>query len=510
MFKRFISVLAVLLCVAMIFSACGKNGTKGEKEKYWAKVEKVDEPDYQSGNLTLKEFEETYRPYTDWRIYDIRTTNSDVKPAEGGTAYYVSNNGDVSNDGLTPETPVPTYISVMGKLKSGDVVYFERGSEFRGNIAVSKEGITLAAYGEGKAPVFRLYKESAAGEGKWEETDTPNVYKFYEKVSSDVGVVVFDDTYYTYKSFYTKDNVSNSKSKKYVNSYKDLKEDLQLYHDPLRFDVYVYCEKGNPGEVYSSVEFVPKGNVIKVTADNVTIDGLCIKNAGFGIHGGTSDPPYTLKGLTVRNCEFGWIGGCSNSAEDERLGNGIEIWGGAVDFIVENNYFYQIYDAGVTFQYSSEKNEVDVENVQFKNNVFDYCNYSIEYFMDIPGDKKIKDFVIDGNLCWYAGEGMCSQRPDRNGSNHIKSWKHNNHLANQIKVTNNLFALGFRQLCETLDKTGLGATYDNNVYVQTEGKRVAVNTGLDDYFKMDKNVRTSIETYLGDKNATIITIAKED
>ena len=129
--------------------------------------------------------------------------------------------------------------------------------------------------------------------------------------------------------------------------------------------------------------------------------------------------------------------------------------------------------------------------------------------MTIPGDKKMKDFVIDGNLCWYAGEGMCSQRPDRNTSNHIKSWKHNNYLVNQIKVTNNLFAVGFRQLCETCDDTGIGAAYDNNVYVQTEGKRVAMNGVMEDYFKMDANVKTNIETHLGDKNATIITIAKE-
>ena len=176
--------------------------------------------------------------------------------------------------------------------------------------------------------------------------------------------------------------------------------------------------------------------------------------------------------------------------------------------MVENCYFYQIYDAGVTFQFSSADKEADVNNVIFRNNVFDYNNYSIEYFMTIPGEKKMKDFVIEGNLCWYAGEGMCSQRPDRNGPNHIKSWGHSNKCANQIQVKNNLFALGFRQLCETLDKTGLGAKYTGNVYVQTEGKRVAINTPLTDYFKMDTNVKQNIEQYLGDKNAVIISIAK--
>ncbi len=461
MFKRVLALVLVLCCIVVVFGACSRTeGNKDtDKDGNWAKAEKVEEPDYQNGNMTLEEFKEKYRPYTDWRIYEIRTTKSDVKPAEGGTAYYVSNDGKQGNDGLTPETPVEKYIDVMGKLKSGDVVYFERGSEFRGTISVIKEGVTLAAYGDGKAPVFIQYKESCVGEGKWVETDIPNVYKFYEKVSSDIGVIVFDEKDYTYKSFYTKDDVSNSRAKKFVNSYKDLKEDLQLYHDRLRFDVYVYCEKGNPGEVYSQGEFIPYGGVIKTTVNNITVDGLCIKYAGFGVDSVAGDGSCVVKGLTVRNCEFGWIGGYSNSAEDERLGNAIQIWGGAVDFIVDNNYFYQVYDAGATFQYTSDKLEVVSENIQFINNVFDYNNYSIEYFITAQGNSTIKDFVIDNNLCWYAGMGMCEQRPDRNGPNHIKSWSHENKLVNQIKVTNNLFALGFRQLCETLDKTGLGAAF---------------------------------------------------
>lgn len=505
----------LLLCIALVFSmvfsitACNKTGGGSAEKATWDVVEKVDAPAKASGTLTQTDFEAAYRPYTDWRIYEIRTTQSDIKPAEGGTAYYVSNNGNDSNDGLTPETAVTSYTAVMGRgLKSGDVIYFERGSEFRGTITVNTEGITFAAYGEGKAPVFRSHFESGAGEDAWEATDAENVYVYKNRITEDVGQIVFDDTYYTYKSFYTKDDVSNSKAKKYVNSYKDLKEDLQLYHDLTKKYVYVYSSEGNPGERFSSIEFGTAAAAFKIYANNVTVDGLCIKNSGFGISAAAKDGTNTIRGLTVQNCEFGWIGGYSRGSDNERLGNGIEIWGGAVDFIAKNNYFYQIYDAGLTFQFSSTTERAEVNNVQFCNNVFDYCNYSIEYFMTIPGDEEMKDFVIDGNLCWYAGEGLCAQRPDRSGCNHIKSWGHNNGLSNPIKVTNNLFALGFRQLCETLDNTNIGAAYDNNIYVQTEDKRVAINAQMEDYFKMDENVKLNIEQYLGDKNATIITISK--
>ena len=533
MFKRILSIVLVILIAATLCVGCNNqnNGNNGnnvnngatdntssnlwaglvgvDENGNWKEVKKVSEPNYASADMTLKEFEDAYRPYTDWRIYQIRTTKSDVKPANGGKAYYVSNKGNNNNDGLTPETPVDSYTTIMGKLNSGDVVYFERGSEFRGTFSINKPGITFAAYGEGRAPVFRAYKESAAGKGKWIATDKPNVYVFYEKVTVDVGVVVFDDTYFTYKSFYTKDDVSSSKSKKQVNSYKDLKEDLQMYHDPVNFAVYVYCEKGNPGEVYESVELVTKGVAVAVNAENVTIDNLCFLTSGFGVRGASSVEPYVTKGLTVRNCEFGWIGGYSTSiAKDERLGNGIEIWGGAEDFLVENCYFRQIYDAGVTFQYSSTNKDSKFNNIIFRNNVFEYCNYSIEYFVTTKNKSKIKDFVIDGNIFWYAGEGMCTQRPDLSGSNHIKSWGHDNYCTNQIKVTNNFFAIGARQLCETYDKSGLGAAYNKNVYAQTENKRLVRNGLASSAFKLDAKAKENIEKELGDKNAVIIKIAK--
>lgn len=528
MLKRVLAISLVLCLIVAAFAGCGKNGNSQNGQsnngsnvtadgKYivkgtdgkgnWIKVEKVKEPTYKSADMTLEEFEKLYRPYTDYRIYEIRTTKSDVKPAAGGKAYYVSNKGSKSNNGLSPESPVAEYSNISGKLNPGDVVYFERGSEFRGQISVLKDGITLASYGEGMAPIFKQYKESAAGEGKWEETDVENVYKFHEKIATDIGVIVFDESEFSYKSFYTKEDVSNSKSKKYVNSYKDLKENLQMYHDPVKFDVYVYCEGGNPGEKYNEVEFIPKGSVIKTTKHNTVIDGLCIKYAGFGVDSTAGDGTSVVKGLVVRNCEFAWIGGYANS-DGTRFGNAIQIWGGAKDFIVDNCYFNQVYDAGATFQYTSDTKEVISENIQFINSVYDYNNYSIEYFITAAGNSTIKDFVIDNNLFWYAGEGMCSQRPDRNGPNHIKSWGHENKLINQVKVTNNFFALGFRQLCETKDKTGLGAKYDNNVYAQTDGKRVAADGLMDEYFKMDANVKANIEKELEDKNAVIIKIAK--
>ena len=504
--KKAVRVISIFLIAAMVlsFAACKKSGA--DDGKFWAKVDKVEEPSYQSGTMALADFEKQYRPYTDWRIYEIRTAETTVKPVGSGTAYYVSNSGNNNNDGLSPENPLKDYAGAKMKgLKSGDVIYFERGGIWRGTNEITTDGLTIAAYGEGKAPKFYASPENGSGDGYWKETDVANVYEYKDRFNQDVGAIIFDDKECTYKSTYTTADMTDSKSTKLVNSYKNLKEDLQLYHDVKTYKVYLCSTEGNPSDRFKNIEFNVSKHVFRVTADNVTFDGVCVKYTGA--HGISSS---TCDGLTVRNCEFGWIGGGRQGGitETTRYGNGVEIWGGAVNFTVENNYFYQNYDAGATFQFSSKVQDVKVDNVKFNNNVFEYCNYSIEYFITIPGDEKITDFEIDGNIFWYAGDGLCAQRDDRSGSNHIKSWGHQNPLANPIKITNNFFALGVRQLCETLDATGVGADYDSNVYVQTEGKRVAVNTGLDDYFKMDSKVESNIKTYLRDKNATIIKISK--
>ena len=508
-------LLSVFLVAVMIFgiTACDKNNDNGDETNgidatNWDVVEQVEKPTYTSGTVTMEDFESKYRPYTDWRIYEIRTTKSDIKPADGAKAYYVSNRGKAENDGLTPETPLPDYASVRKKgLKTGDVIYFERGSIWRDQIEVGIPGVTLTAYGEGKAPRFYGSPENSAKEGCWLETDIENVYVYKEPLlSKDVGSIIFDDKECTYKSLYSSEDQSNSSSKKYVNSYKDLKEDLQMYHEPKNKKLYLYCEGGNPADRFDSIELVYKVTMF-VKADNVTVDGLCMKYACFGISG-SSSINSKITGLTVRNCEFGWIGGNLQHGTT-RYGNAIEIWGAAEDFIVTNNYFWQVYDAGVTFQYRGGVFN-DVKNIKFNDNVFDYCNYSIEYFYTggngVANDGKVYDFEIKNNHFWYAGEGLSSQRPDRSEISHIRSgWVTQ---GNAIKIENNLFAISLKTLARTLDYANLGGAYNNNVYAQYERRELAMNGKSTTVYKMDANAKTNIETKLGDKNATVITIKK--
>ena len=78
-----------------------------------------------------------------------------------GTAYYVSNQGDDGNDGLSPETAWSTLDRVnQASLEYGDAVFLERGGVWRNTTVETKEGVTYSAYGGGrKAPDLRLSGE---------------------------------------------------------------------------------------------------------------------------------------------------------------------------------------------------------------------------------------------------------------------------------------------------------------------------------------------------------------
>jgi len=71
-----------------------------------------------------------------------------------GTSYYVSNSGDDSYDGKSPETAWKTPARVSNAyLNPGDGVFFKRGDLFRGGV-LTKPGVSYAAYGEGEKPKF--------------------------------------------------------------------------------------------------------------------------------------------------------------------------------------------------------------------------------------------------------------------------------------------------------------------------------------------------------------------
>ena len=461
-------------------------------------------------DVTISENEvlETLYKDTQAKIDDIHNTNGEILPSNGCYAYYVSNRGNDNNNGLSPEKPIAT-ISAVNRLslKAGDVVYFERGGVWRGSIKAYTSGVSYSAYGEGSKPEIYGSSHNYAEAGKWIETDVPNIYRYSEKVDKDVGNIIINSGEANgIKCVLEEKNgvTYNRTTDKRFDSYADLTGNLHFYHDSSKTkELYLYCTGGNPSDLYDSIEFAEGIDIVETKwSNNITIDNITFRYSGnFAVSALACD------GLTVQNCEFYWIGGSIQYAST-RFGNGVQIWGEAKNFTVDNCYFNQIYDAAVTFQFSGESNnEVHYDNIKFTNNVMEYCNYSVEYFLDYGKNNAndFENFLISGNHMWYAGYGLCSQRPDKGQDAHIKSWKHANQNKGNFIVSNNLFAIAKTYITETYSMNeNQGAQYDSNTYIQFLNRYLGRNDKADCATRFTRNVREKILQSFGDENAKII------
>ncbi len=489
----------------------------------------------------------SYRTKTDERIEEIKNNKSTVTAT--GTKYYISSSTGsdttsyggfltLPNSGKSQSNPIKTIERLNElSLKAGDIVYFKRGDIWRGSIT-AVEGVTYTAYGDEnmlKPEIWGSTKDHADA-SNWQATaENPNIYKCTDAISVDVGTMIFYDPetdYYAQEALCAIKAVIATKSDgtlynkttgKAFSGYTDLDTDLHFYHDRDTGYVYLYSAQGNPGDRFASIEFA-EANAIFTVGDRSTgivYDGSKIDNITMRYSGVYGVGASSCDGLTVQNCEFYWIGGSAPSTTNTtRLGNGVEIWGIARNFTVENCYFYQIYDAAVTFQYTGSNQYIsgEADTVKFKNNVMEYCNYAVEYFItnrDAQTDERttdghIKDFEIVGNYSWYAGYGLCEQRPDKGEDAHIKTWNHVNPSISNLVIADNVFALARSYLLETYtyDPNSEAITYSGNIYIQYMNNLLGRNGYLSEFVKFDTGVQSEISSNLKDKDAITVWVER--
>lgn len=247
-----------------------------------------------------------------------------------GTKYYVSNNGCDCNDGLSPETAIKTIDGAEYlPLKEGDALLFERGSTFRFTRQFNTVGgVIYGSYGKGDKP--KLYGSAKNfANAIWKKTDRENIWEtslYYNRI----GGIIFDDD-------------------EYIGVFKwkleEVTENDHFYFNPYYKKVYLYCDRGNPSEVFGSIEI--NSDIIGITMDintnNNVFDNLCIRHFFYGIY------PYNQNhGITVTNCEFCWNGGSGDTTA--RHGNAVQSWNGGSDFTVRNNWFHQTFDSALSWQ----------------------------------------------------------------------------------------------------------------------------------------------------------------
>lgn len=93
--------------------------------------------------------------------------------------YYLSNNGNDENNGLSPESPISTINKLNEIMRAGDTARFKCGDTFYGRILPPENNTALSpatyeSYGQGAKPIISQYKK--ANKGAWDDL-TNNVWR---------------------------------------------------------------------------------------------------------------------------------------------------------------------------------------------------------------------------------------------------------------------------------------------------------------------------------------------
>ena len=315
----------------------------------------------------------------------LNTPNTEELYEIKGTKYYMSNNGCDANDGLSPETAIKTFDGAEYlPLKEGDALLFERGSTFRlTNQFNTVEGVIYGSYGKGEKPkIFGSEKNFA--NALWKKSNKENVWEtnvYYEGVG---GVIINDGEY-----------VGVLKWK-----LDELSENGHFYFNQYYKKLYFYSDKGNPAELFDSIEVNAKmlALVMDINTHNCVFDNLCLKHFFYGIYFYNQN-----HGITVTNCEFCLIGGSGDSTV--RHGNAVQSWNGGSDFTVRNNWFHQTFDSALSWQGGCKRSGMtfDYKNIDFSDNLFEYNNCDIEFFDG--ADTTLENFRMERNLMRFTSMG---------------------------------------------------------------------------------------------------------
>jgi len=328
--------------------------------------------------------------------------------------FYVSNSGNDENDGRTPETAWQTLKNVNDPEKTfeGCNILFERGGIWRGLIRVPHSHMTFSAYGVGLKPRFYGSRMNYAEPEYWKKSEYENVW-YTDLCTKNVGMIAINhsdvigkyDEIMCYRHTVGKDGFEGP---------WQLCKEYDFYGHLDEAITYLYCEKGNPGEVYDSIELGEGFTLIAPGSEAKTdliFDNLYLKFVGcHGIAGLGG-----RQNVIVRNSLFCYLGGSildgHAGGRTSGFGNAIETYGDCNGYYVYGNWIYQIYDTAITHQCSAGARNCFMDDVQYVGNLCELCHWSIEFYNNPAKglERYVHDTDIHHNLIRKGGYGWGSR-----------------------------------------------------------------------------------------------------
>jgi len=353
---------------------------------------------------------------------------ADDRTAAEAPTFYVSNSGDDSADGLSPETSWATIQKANSSLPNDkSTLLFMRGETFYGELAPPL-GCEVGAYGVGDRPTLTMFKLLNRPEGWTEYSD---------------GVWTIDLSSSDSHDGYTATTDANIG---FLVVDGEVKPDLKFALSQLSAPWDFYCDipsrtlyvatPTNPTMLAADLKAAPRGDIGRVIyctkGSNDIHDVHVTGTAGTGVGGTAPD-------VHIHDCLIDFIGGCELSHGTKRRGgNGIENWVNVKRWLIENNEIAQVYDVAWSAQGPAGTSGT-WEDLTVRNNHIHDCSQSFEFWS--TGSKSAGGFqriLVEGNLCERAGYSVFSDvRPDQDVRVHLLTyfWQ----TMADITIQNNVF-----------------------------------------------------------------------
>lgn len=337
--------------------------------------------------------------------------------------YYLSNNGNDSNNGNSIDSPFKTIARINNVIRANDTILIERNSIYREKLK-TYEGCRVDSYGSGDKPIFdfaTILEDMSiiVQDGEVCKIDLSNVSKFSGYIDTttidNVGFIIVNGNIYSFKKM----------------SFDLLENKFDFYSS--NKTLYIKCLKSE----IESLSFASRQNMLDI------YKGMTVSNIKFMNTGGHG-MSFRCDDVMIESCDFENIGGSKLDYDGKRFGNGVEIWTEGRNIDVKKCSFNNIYDTATTIQGNNESTvQYFYENINIHHNTIQNCGQSFECWVKGAPESIIRNCSFSDNICIKTAKGSIPiSRPNPYTNCHILFYETNIYDEDiKVKIKNNIFEI---------------------------------------------------------------------